>query len=152
MWNRDAHAKKVVDLQNAFFKKVGPAHIVDGYNLDGKVAPLSGGDTGRWNVPSFVSTAAVGAYVSGDKDYRESIFVYAVDLREHKDKDGKEDKGGYYHTGLDLLSMLLISGKMQNPDSNNTPYHSKDKSYIIYDEGNKVKGLAQHHPGSPTDK
>lgn len=97
-------ADSILKRQNAFFDSVGPGNIADGYNLDGTKT-----DTGKWNVPSFVSTAAVGEYASGDKKHRDAMLNHAIDLRSQPKKDG------YYHESLHLLSMLAISGKMINP-------------------------------------
>ena len=119
-------ADSVLKRQNAFFDSVGPENIADGYKLDGTRT-----DIGKWNVPSFVTTAAVGEYASGDAKHSEEMLKHAIYLRKQPSKDG------YYHESLHLLSVLAISGKMINPYVENS-YKPADSSQIIRDE-NKGK-------------
>jgi endo-1,4-beta-D-glucanase Y len=97
-WSCDPRARRHLERLNAFFQRIGPAEIVDGYRLNGE-------RLGGWHSEAFVAPLAAAALFSADPAYRAAIWREAVELRQHE----------YYPDSLRLLALLLASGRMQPP-------------------------------------
>jgi endo-1,4-beta-D-glucanase Y len=97
-WSCDPRAQRHLQRLNAFFQRIGPREIRDGYRLSGE-------RTGGWHSEAFVAPLAAAALFSRDEGYRAGIWREAVRLRQRE----------YYPDSLRLLSLLLASGRMQPP-------------------------------------
>lgn len=97
-WYGDTRALNQLAKLNQFFSGVGAPNIRAGYTLDGQVI-------NNYKHIAFTAPAASGAIVSNDSNYKTTIWNETVALRNQ----------GYYGEHLRLLSLLFMSGNMQNP-------------------------------------
>lgn len=97
-WYGDARARAQLDRLNRFFQEVGPRNIKDGYQLNGAVLGTS-------HNAAFVATAASGAIIATDPDYRRAMW----------DETLATSNGVYYHDSLRVLGLLFMSGNMPHP-------------------------------------
>jgi endo-1,4-beta-D-glucanase Y len=97
-WNCDPRAQGHLERLNAFFARIGPREMRDGYLLNGRAV-------GEWHTAAFVAPAAAGAILSRDAPYRDAVWKETLRLRHE----------GYYHDSLRLLALLLASGNMHPP-------------------------------------
>lgn len=97
-WNCDPRAVRHLARLNAFFARIGPEKMRDGYLLDGR-------PVGRWHTAAFVAPVAAGAVLSENAEFRADVWEETVKLRRE----------GYYHDSLRLLSLLFASGNMPPP-------------------------------------
>jgi endo-1,4-beta-D-glucanase Y len=101
-WYCDARARTQLDQLNAFFRGIGAANIVSGYDLSGAVLP------NQWHESGFVAAAASAALTSGDAAWRTSIWNETVRMVG-------PGFSNYFNDALRLLNLLLASGNMPNP-------------------------------------
>jgi endo-1,4-beta-D-glucanase Y len=97
-WNCDPRARRHLERMNGFFRRVGARNILDGYTMAGRA-------TAESHNAVFVAPAAAGAMMSGDAQYRASMWAEMVRVRDR----------AYYGDSLRLLSLLLASGNMTPP-------------------------------------
>ena len=97
-WSCDPRARRHLDRLNAFWKKVGPEEIREGYTLAGR-------PVGSSHNVSFIAPAAAGAIVSPDAGFRRKMWEETVATRD----------GAYYGDSLRLLAMVFMSGGMPPP-------------------------------------
>jgi uncharacterized repeat protein (TIGR02543 family) len=98
VWHCDARASAQLNKMSAFFKRIGPGNILDGYKLDGTVI-------GQYHNAAFVGTAAAGAIASPDAAYKTAMWNETVRLHD----------GTYYNDSLRLLTLLFMSGSVPDP-------------------------------------
>lgn len=97
-WTCDARALRHLGRTNAFFRRIGPRNVVDGYTLVGR-------PRGESHLAVFVAPLATAAMFSTDAGYRRALWAETVRLRDD----------AYYGDSLRLLSLLLASGRMTPP-------------------------------------
>ncbi|HEV7215170.1 MAG TPA: glycosyl hydrolase family 8, partial [Chloroflexota bacterium] len=98
VWHCDARASAQLNKMSAFFKRIGPGNILDGYKLDGTAI-------GQYHNAAFVGTAAAGAIASPDAAYKTAMWNETVRLHD----------GTYYNDSLRLLTLLFMSGSVPDP-------------------------------------
>lgn len=99
-WTCDARALAQLGKLNAFWTRVGPANIRDGYTLAGQL-------TGQWHNAAFVAPAAAGAVLSSNAGLRQAFWQQTVAL----------PADNYYDSALRMLGLLFMSGQMRPPVS-----------------------------------
>jgi endo-1,4-beta-D-glucanase Y len=118
-WYCENRAISQLSKINNFFAGVGAPNIRDGYRLDGTLI-------GHWHNSAFVAPAAAGAIVSNNSAYKTSMWNETVNLRD----------GQYYQDSLRLLSLLFMSGNMNNPiNTTSSPHRVLDD----FESGNTAK-------------
>jgi endo-1,4-beta-D-glucanase Y len=105
IWYCTPEALNQLDKLNSFFKGIGAANIKDGYQLDGTVI-------GQWNNAPFVAPIGAAAVLADDTAYQQSLWQETT--------SGVLINENYYNESLRLLSLLVMTGMMDNP-LDNTP-------------------------------
>ena len=106
IYNRDPRAKRYLERVSAFFAKVGPAQIVDGYTLAGEAAPDPNAPRPNPGSAVFVGSAAVGAMF----DARYAPLVDGAYARVAK--GDLLARSRYYNHSWTVLSLLMMSGNL----------------------------------------
>ncbi len=98
---QDERAKAVLKPIMTWAKSaVGdPIGFKAGYHLDGKM--LRGAD---FDSPAFIAPTGVAALALGEKTWSDAVYAYAHKAHE-----------GYYEDSVNLLSMLVMTGKADMP-------------------------------------
>ncbi|MEJ5284340.1 MAG: glycosyl hydrolase family 8 [Brevinematales bacterium] len=138
-WFGDEKAKKIILLQNQFFRNKyyqspeGINNIKDGYFVDGTAwkplskDALSVSKGGQWTTSPFVSMIATSALFA-DNDYATKLYNALVNC-----KTPYTDTYHYYGNTLRLLALLYLSGEFPNiyqPITNKIPSQIEAEDFI----------------------
>lgn len=96
LWFGTAQAKANADRQNAFFRRIGAAAVVDHYTIDGTKVGTWGGEA--------VKSMVAAAFMTG------TDTAAARDFYEEAARTVDDTSFGYYGNSLGLLSLLLMTG------------------------------------------
>jgi endo-1,4-beta-D-glucanase Y len=102
-WNNEPRAVSYLAKVAAFFNKIGPTGIVDGYNLDGTVA-------GQYVSPAFEGPAGASVMPSGTmySDFERQIYTRTVVVA----KSGTSSAYNYYNGSWALMTLMLMTGNL----------------------------------------
>ncbi len=103
IWNGDVDAQAACDKISDFAYSIGPANIVDGYELDGTPH-----DSAQYNNSSFVGGFAVGSMCNS----QAAVDTFASRLL-YLDGVGWDDQ--YYNLSLRCLYSLVLTGNFWDP-------------------------------------